>query len=383
MKQKNLLKDLAFVFLKLGSISFGGPAAHIAMMEDEVVKRRSWLSREEFLDLIGATNFIPGPNSTEMAIHIGHHLAGWKGLLTAGICFISPAVLLVTGFAWAYVHFGCLPDIENIFSGIKPVIIAVVLQALLRFGKSAIKTKSLLLIAIIAAIANLIGASEILVIFAAGILNLIFNNLKDFINRSKSLIFLLFTTGINSDSNFLISANNLVDFSLVRLFMFFLKVGSVLFGGGYVLLAFLKADLVDKFAWLTEAQLLDAISVGQFTPGPMFTTATFIGYMLAGILGAIIATLGIFIPAFFFVAISAPMIPKLRKSKSAGIILDGINVASLALMAVITFMLGKTVLMNMLGFGIFVLSLVLLTKIKVNSVWLIIIGGFLGKVFYN
>lgn len=381
MKQKNLLQDIAFVFLKLGTIAFGGPAAHIAMMEDEVVVKRSWLNREEFLDLIGATNFIPGPNSTEMAIHIGHRLAGWKGLLTSGICFISPAVLIVTGFAWAYVHYGSLPDVENIFFGIKPVIIAIVLLALFRFSKSAIKTKSLFIIAAIAAIANLLGSNEILVIFAAGILNLVLGNLRNLFTGGKSLIALLSGSGIASDSNFLINSSSLVDFSIGKLFVFFLKVGSILFGSGYVLLAFLKADLVDKFAWLTEAQLLDAIAVGQFTPGPVFTTATFIGYILAGIPGAIVATLGIFIPAFFFVAISAPIIPKLRQSKSVGVILDGINAASLALMAVVIFILGKTVVINILGLSIFVLSLVLLTKFKINSIWLIIIGGFLGKVF--
>lgn len=383
MNQKQLLKDLALVFLKLGSIAFGGPAAHIAMMEDEVVNRRSWLSREEFLDLIGATNFIPGPNSTEMAIHIGHRLAGWKGLLIAGICFITPAVLIVTGFAWIYVHFGKLPVIESIFSGIKPVIIAIVLQALIRFSKSAIKSKLLLFIAILAAIANLLGLNEVLVIFGAGILNYLFKNFKDLIHQSKSLLFLLLGTGFTDNPNLLVNANNLADFSLIKLFMFFLKTGSTLFGSGYVLLAFLRSDLVDKFGWLTETQLLDAIAIGQFTPGPVFTTATFIGYILAGLPGAIIATLGIFIPAFFFVAISAPIIPKLRRSKSAGVILDGINVASFALMVVVTVLLAKTALANILGIGIFALSLTLLMHFRINSIWLIILGGFLGIITFH
>lgn len=378
MNHKNLLKDIALTFLTLGTVAFGGPAAHIAMMEDEVVNKRSWLNREEFLDLVGVTNLIPGPNSTEMAIHIGFRLAGWRGLLTAGICFISPAVLMVIGFAWVYVNYGKLPLSENIFSGIKPVIIAIVLQALFRFGKSAIKTKSLLVLAILAAVTNILGLSEVLVIFSAGIFNLIFSNLKTIIDKGKSLIFLFLGTGFTTKTCLLVNSSNLIDFSLAKLFMFFLKVGSVLFGSGYVLLAFLKADLVDKFAWLTETQLLDAIAVGQFTPGPISTTATFIGYILGGIPGALVATLGIFIPAFFFVAISAPFIPKLRSSKSAGKILDGINVASIALMVVVTFMLGKTILINPLGIGIFVLSLFLLITYKVNSIWLIFVGAFLS-----
>ena len=380
MNQNISLKEIAYVFLKLGSTAFGGPAVNIAMMEDEVIHRRSWISREEFLDLIGVTNFIPGPNSTEMAIHVGYRLAGWRGLLVAGICFILPAVLIVTGFAWAYINYGKLPETENILSGIKPVIVAIVSQALFRFGQTAIKTRSLLIIAILATIINLLGVSEIVVIFAAGIFNLVINNFKKFTDKSNSLFLLVFGTNFTNNINFLANSNHLVDFSLSKLFMFFMKVGSILFGSGYVLLAFLKADLVDKFGWLTEAQLLDAIAVGQFTPGPLFTTATFIGYILAGIPGATVATVGIFLPAFFFVAISAPFVHKIRESKNAGIILDGINVASLALMVVVIFILGKTTLTNLLSLGIFISTLILLTRFKVNAIWLIIAGALVAEL---
>jgi chromate transporter len=380
MNQNISLKEIAYVFLKLGSTAFGGPAVNIAMMEDEVIHRRSWISREEFLDLIGVTNFIPGPNSTEMAIHVGYRLAGWRGLFVAGICFILPAVLIVTGFAWAYINYGKLPETEKILSGIKPVIVAIVSQALFRFGQTAIKTRSLLIIAILATIINLLGVSEIVVIFAAGIFNLVIKNFKKFTDKSNSLFLLVFGTNFTNNINFLANSNHLVDFSLSKLFMFFMKVGSILFGSGYVLLAFLKADLVDKFGWLTEAQLLDAIAVGQFTPGPLFTTATFIGYILAGIPGATVATVGIFLPAFFFVAISAPFVHKIRESKNAGIALDGINVASLALMVVVIFILGKTTLTNFLSLGIFISTLILLTRFKVNAIWLIIAGALVAEL---
>jgi chromate transporter len=383
MNQSISLKDIALVFLKLGTITFGGPAATISMMEDEIVHRKTWLTREEFLDLIGITNLIPGPNSTEISIHIGHRLAGWKGLLIAGICFISPAVLIVTCFAWTYVRYGTLPEIEIILSGIKPVIVTIILLALFRFGQSAIKTKSLCLIAVIATITYSLGVSEILVIFAAGFLNLIFKNLKKITTSSKSLAYLFVGTQLTSNTNFIINPNNPTDFSLIKLFMFFVKVSSILFGSGYVLLAFLKADLVDKFGWLTEAQLLDAIAVGQFTPGPLFTTATFIGYILAGFPGAIVATVGIFLPAFFFVAITAPFVNRIRQSKNVSTILDGINIASLALMAVVTFTIGKTILINFLSLGIFSFSLILLTKFKINPIWLIISGGIVAAFYQN
>jgi chromate transporter len=329
------LRDLASLFLKLGTVAFGGPAAHIAMMEDEVVRRRHWLSREDFLDLLGATNLIPGPNSTELAIHIGHRRAGWRGLLVAGICFIVPAFALVFTLAWAYVRFGKLPQTQSLLYGVKPVIIAVVLQALWALSQSAL-------------IARRSSSPSAAVIVPA-----------------------LSTVG-------LASAVGAAGVQLSTLFLVFLKIGSVLFGSGYVLLAFLRADLVERLHWMTEAQLLDAIAVGQVTPGPVFTTATFIGYILAGSSGAVVATIGIFAPAFVFVALSGPLVPRLRKSRTAGAFLDGINVASLALMAVVTWQLGRSTLIDVWTVGLAVLSAVVLLRWRVNSVWLVLGGAIAG-----
>jgi chromate transporter len=379
------LWDLAILFLRLGTTAFGGPAAHIAMMEDEVVRRRQWLTREQFLDMLGATNLIPGPNSTELAIHIGHQQRGWPGLLVAGSCFILPATLIVAAFAWAYVHFGSLPQIKWILYGVKPVIIAVVLQALWSLGRSAAKTRSLAVIGLIAAVLSFAGVNELLIIFAAGA---IVAAGRWFINWRKRRPAV--SVGISAvgpiaaivqaaASPF---AGGATTFGLWPLFLFFLKVGSVLFGSGYVLLAFLRGDLVERWHWLTNAQLLDAIAVGQVTPGPVFTTATFIGYLLAGPSGAIAATLGIFLPAFVFVAISGPLLPRIRRSQTAGAFLDGVNVGSLALMLVVTWELGRTALIDIPTIALAIASAGLLIYFRVNSVWLVLGGAAVGLVVY-
>ena len=371
------LGEVAWLFLKLGTIAFGGPAAHIAMMEDEVVSRRKWLSREKFLDLLGATNLIPGPNSTEMAIHVGYLRAGWPGLLVAGTCFILPATIIVLGFAWVYVRYGSLPETARVLYGVKPVIIAIVLQALWALGRTAVKTKSLAVIGIAATVFAFLRVNELLVLFAAGVAVVILHTIVSG-KRSQKAKFRLFLFPIGPLAFIQAATAAGTSVGLLPLFLFFLKVGSILFGSGYVLLAFLRADLVERWQWLTNAQLLDAVAVGQVTPGPVFTTATFIGYLVAGPKGAIVATFGIFLPAFIFVAVSGPLVPRIRRSPIAAAFLDGLIVASLALMVVVTFELGKVSLVDLPTIGLAVVSALLLFRWKINSAWLVLGGALIG-----
>ena len=376
------LKELARLFLKLGTVSFGGPAAHTALMQAEVVQRRQWLTPEAFLDLVSATNLIPGPNSTELAIHIGHRRAGWPGLLVAGLCFILPATLIVGLVAWAYVRYGALPQAAGLLYGVKPVIIAVVAQALYSLGRAALKTKPLAALGLAAVALNLLGVHELLVLLAAGLAMVAGRGL---LRRGRGpaaagLALLGAAPGAPAAAAAGVAA---LPFSLDGLFFFFLKVGSMLFGSGYVLLAFLRADLVQRWHWLSEGQLLDAIAVGQFTPGPLFTTATFIGYLLHGPAGAAVATAGIFLPAFVFVALSAPYVPRLRSSPLASAALDGVNVASLALMAVVSGHLGVAALVDGWTLAVAALSALLMLRYKVNSAWLVLGGALLGLAFYS
>ena len=371
---KTSLAQLALLFLKLGTIAFGGPAAHIAMTEDEVVRRRRWMSREEFLDLLGATNLIPGPNSTEMAIHVGHRQAGWPGLVVAGISFILPAALIVTGFAWVYVRYGSLPEVAGVLYGVKPVIIAVVLQALWALGRTAVKTKFLAAVGTAGVVFTLLGVHELIILASAGLVVLAGRMIEpraSMISASPLVLFLQSTAAATSS------------FGLWPLFLFFLKVGAVLYGSGYVLLVFLRADLVERWHWLTESQLLDAIAVGQVTPGPVFTTATFIGYVLGGFRGAIVSTVGIFLPAFCFVALSGPLIPRIRRSRAAGAVLDGVNAAALSLMLVVTYQLGRNALIDIVTIAFASISGVLLFRFRVNSAWLVIAGGIAGWLLYS
>jgi len=363
------LRDLALVFLKLGTTSFGGPAVHIAMMEEEVVVRRQWLGRAEFLDYLGATNLIPGPNSTELAIHVGQARAGWPGLLVAGACFILPAALIVTALAWAYVTFGGLPAATGLLYGIKPVVIAIVLQALYKLMRAAVKSVPLALLGVAATIAVLLGVNELLVLAAGGVLAILLSGVR-WPRREQLPIVALMTVG----------ATGPTALGLMPLFLVFLKIGSVLFGSGYVLLAFLRADLVVRLGWLTERQLLDAVAVGQVTPGPVFTTATFVGYLLGGNAGALVATLGIFLPAFCFVALSARLLPYLNNSPVARAALDGINVVSLALMAVVTWQLGRSAMVDPLTVVLAVASAVVLFRYRINSAWLVAAGAVVGLV---
>jgi chromate transporter len=369
------LAEVAGLFLKLGLVGFGGPAAHMALMEDEVVRRRGWLSRERFLDLVSATNLIPGPNSTEMAIHLGHVRAGWPGLVVAGVSFIVPAFLIVWGLAWAYVRFGALPAAAGLLYGVKPVVVAVVLQALVGLGRAATRTRGVAAVGVAALVAAAAGVHELLVLLLAGAVTAGARLLLE--KRSAGAAFALVPL-VPFAAAAVVPAAGAVPFGLLPLFLFFLKVGSVLFGSGYVLLAFLRADLVERWGWLREGQLLDAVAVGQVTPGPVFTTATFIGYLLGRTPGAILATVGIFLPAFVFVALSGPLVPRLRRSPVAGAFLDGVGVASIALMALVTARLGRAALVDVGALALALASAVLLIRFRVNSSWLVLGGALLG-----
>jgi chromate transporter len=392
-RTSTVLGELTRLFLRLGFTAFGGPAAHIAMMKDEVVTRRRWLTEAEFLDLLGATNLIPGPNSTEMAIHIGLRQGGWRGLLLAGCCFILPAVFIVSAFAWAYVRFGSLPTVAGLLYGVKPVIIAVVVQAIWGLVKPAMKTRFLMGLGAIALVLSMLGMDEVLLLFGAGVLAGIMRWAMPPTDRPRPAAYgvlglvlvaaamALLPTALThfwSASASGADTGHGILFGLTPLFLFFLKVGSVLYGSGYVLLAFLRDGLVTQWHWLTEAQLLDATAVGQVTPGPVFTTATFIGYVLGGPWAALVATLGIFLPSFVFVAVSGPLVPRLRRSPLAGAFLDGVNVAALALMMAVTWQLGRAAMVDAVTVGLAVVSAVLLVRYRVNSVWLIVGAAVLG-----
>ena len=368
------LSEIALLFLKLGTTAFGGPAAHIAMMDEEVVRRRHWLTEQEFLDYLSAVNFIPGPNSTEMAIHIGHRRAGWPGLIVAGTCFIFPAAILVGILAWAYVRWGAQPQAAGLLYGVKPVVIAVVLQALWKLGRSAVKTKWLAVVAVVAFAATAAGLNELLVLVFGGLLGLSVR-WGPLHGQRTLLVAPAFKPAFSAAA----VMASVAAVGLWPIFLIFAKIGSVLFGSGYVLLAFLRADLVERYHWLTQQQLLDAVAVGQVTPGPVFTTATFVGYILHGPSGAVAATVGIFLPAFLFVAVSAPLMPRLRSSRTAGAILDGINVASLALMALVTWQLALAAFVDWFTLLLGIASAVALLRYRhINSAWLVLAAGALG-----
>ena len=376
------LRGLALFFLRLGTTAFGGPTAHIAMMEDEVVRRRQWVPRGKFLDLLGAANLIPGPSSTEMAIFIGYLCKGWAGLLLAGVCFIAPAMVIVIGFAWVYVRYGNLPQITWLLYGVKPVVIAIILQALWQLGRTAVKSRFLGALAIIAVVLVFLGVNILAVLFGTGVLTglqqgIIQDRLKD----RRALLIMLLSAGAFLAAGYFASglySTSRVEFGLLPLFLFFVKVGSIVFGSGYVLLAFLQADLVGHWHWLTTTQLLDAVAVGQVTPGPVFTTATFIGYLLAGLPGALIATAGIFLPSFILVAVSSPLIPRLRQSAVAGASLDGVILASLSLMAVVTWHLVREAVIDLSSALLALGSAILLIRFRLNSLWLVLGGALIG-----
>jgi chromate transporter len=378
------LKELALFFLRLGTTAFGGPAAHIAIMEDELVRRRKWLSREKFLDLLGASNLIPGPSSSELAIHIGFLRAGWAGLIVGGVCFILPAAILVGAIAWAYVRFGRLPATAALLYGVKPVVIAVILQALWGLGRAAVKSKLLAVVGVVCAVLSFFGVNALLLLASAGAAMALARGAAGKPGAggaTKGKALAMFWRGVRlKAASALPLAGAATGFAagMWPIFLVFLKIGSVVFGSGYVLLAFLRADLVLHRAWVTDAQLVDAVAIGQVTPGPVFTTATFLGYLLRGPLGAVVATVGIFLPAFVFVALSGPLVPRIRKSPTAGAFLDGVNAASLALMAVVSYQLARASLVDALTVGLAIASAISLLRFRTNSAWLVFGGAVAG-----
>ncbi|HEY7065788.1 MAG TPA: chromate efflux transporter [Chloroflexota bacterium] len=425
--ERGTLGEVAALFLKLGCIAFGGPAAHIALMRDEVVRRRHWLDEQQFLDLIGAANVIPGPSSTEVAIFLGYRRAGWRGLVLAGVLFILPAMLIVLAFAWAYQRYGATPQAGWVLYGIKPVIIAVVVQAIWGLGRTAVKDAFLAVVGLVVLAGYLLGANVIVLLFGAGLVVLLVRNRARllWLLRPGAAVLLpglglgagravllpsagpraghavpLPGAGLGAAAAKLLprlglgavvaqAAAPAVPVSLPLLFLTFLKFGAVVLGSGYVLLAFLRTDLVENLGWLTDQQLIDAVAVGQFTPGPVFTTATFIGYLLGGLPGALLCTVAIFLPGFIFVALIYPLVPRLRGSPWTSAFLDGVNVAAIGLMAGVTWDLARAALLNPttglpdpFAVTLAVVAAVLLVRFQVNSAWLVLGGGVLGAVVH-
>jgi chromate transporter len=372
-KERVSLAALALIFLKLGTTAFGGPAAHIAMMEDEFVRKRHWITQAVFLDRIAAASLIPGPSSTEVAIFIGQAKRGWAGLVIGGCCFIIPAAVLVTSIAAVYARFGSLPQVEGVLYGIKPAVIAIIIQASWSLGRTALKSKLLAVIGVLAVVLNSFGVSPLIVLAIAGIASGAAASIEGQGEATLPAIPAFGRFGL-----LLGTAAVAVPVTMTRLFLSFLKIGAIVFGSGYVLLAFLRTEFIDRLHWLTEKQLIDAVAVGQFTPGPVFTTATFIGYLVAGIPGALLATVGIFLPGFALVAISGRLLPKLRRSAWAAATLDGVVVGSLALMAVVAWQLGRAAIVDWRTFAILVVSLVVVLRFRVNSAWIIAGAGMIG-----
>jgi chromate transporter len=375
------LGEVARLFLKLGVIGFGGPAAHIALMEDEVVRRRRWLSRDAFLDLLGATYLIPGPNSTEMAIHVGFVRASWPGLVLGGACFILPAMVITLALAAVYVRYGLLPQTGWILYGVKPVIIAIVVQAVWNLARRAVATPLAGAVALAVLLLALRGVNEVALLFAAALglplIRAIAAAGSVRVLAPGSLLGLALSgVGVPVSGTAVTGGTTL----LWQLALIFLKVGSILFGSGYVLLAFLRPELVERTRWLTDSQLLDAIAIGQLTPGPVLTTATFIGYLIAGSAGAVVATVAIFLPSFVFVALSGPFIPRLRRSPWTAGFLDGANAASVALMATVTWELGRAAVVDWLTAGLALASAAILLATRLNSAWLVAAGAVVGTL---
>lgn len=368
------LKEVAKVFFKLGCFAFGGPAAHIAMMEDEIIEKRKWMTRDYFLDLIGTTNLIPGPNSTEMTMHCGYERAGKPGLFVAGIAFIFPATIITAILAYLYVKYGQLPEVEPFIYGIKPAVLAIIASAILKLGKKAVKSTELIIIGVLVLILSLVGVNEIVALLSAGVLGMFYFYLK---SRTKSNLHtfspFLLILGINA---------GITKVTTLKLFLIFLKVGAILYGSGYVLFAYLDAELVTR-GLLTRAELIDAIAIGQFTPGPVLSTSTFIGYQLSGFLGALVATTGIFLPSFLFVLVLNPFIPKMRHSIILRYFLDSVNVAAVAVMLAVLLVMAKETLIEWQSIIIALFAVILTFKTKISTIWTIVIGAILGFVLVH
>ena len=364
---------ITLLFLRLGLTAFGGPAAHIAMMRHEFVTRREWLTDRRFLDLLGVTNLIPGPNSTEMAIHLGRERAGWRGLAGAGIAFIAPAAVMVSVLAWIYVEFGSTPAVTWVLYGVKPVVIAIVAQAIWGLGRVVVRRWQTALLAAAVIVLGLLGVNELLLLFGGGAVGAVLQRPRWLTGRISGVLFApLASVGALGAAP--------TSFSLLGMGLLFLKIGAVLYGSGYVLLAFLRADFVERMGWLTETQLLDAVAIGQVTPGPVFTTATFIGFLLAGVPGAVVATVAIFLPSFVFVAAVHPLVERLRASSITAPILDAVNAAAVGLMTVVMVLLGRSALVDVPTILAALAALGVLVFTKVNSLWLILAGAAMGAV---
>ncbi len=369
--------EVARLFLLLGTTAFGGPAAHIAMMREQVVTRRRWIADGDFLDLLGATNLIPGPNSTELAIHLGYRRAGWRGLVVAGLAFILPAAAMVLALAWAYVEFGTRPWAQDLLYGVKPVVIAVVLNAIVGLARAAVRGPLLAAAGLAVAALSLAGLNELLLLFGGALLvALVRGGLAVRLRGAAGALpfALLLSPGAAAQA----TASAVGGYSAGTLFVVMLKVGALLYGSGYVLLAFLRGDLVERLGWLTDQQLLDAIAVGQVTPGPVFTTATFVGYVVGGFGGALIATVAIFVPSFLFVGLLGPLLPALRGRAWTAALLDGVSVAALGLMAAVTALLARDAVVDALSAALAVGAAILIVRFRVNSAWLVLGGGAIG-----
>jgi len=380
-RPKGRLEEVALLFLRLGSISFGGPAAHIAMMEDEVVRRRKWITHEYFLDLLGATNIIPGPNSTEMGIHIGYVRAGWKGLVLAGVCFILPAVAITLVFAHLYRLYGSFPQVDSFMVGIRSAVIAIILAAIMRLGKPQAKNPFIMAVAVVVSLLSFLKVDAISLLAGSGVLGLLWGNRS----RLKKHPLPLFSAMV-LPAVFFMSPSKIPEVAVVpptisALGLFFLKIGSILYGSGYVLAAFLQGGLVDTRHWLTQTQLLDAIAVGQFTPGPVLSTATFIGYLILGFPGAAVSTIGIFLPSFIYVLVISPFVPRLRKSALTDGFLDGVNAASLGLMLSVCLILGVSTLVNPGSWIIFAVAAAVIVVWNLHAAWIVVGAAFAGWLF--
>jgi chromate transporter len=371
-RPSNVLKEIAVVFVRLGLVAFGGPAAHIALMEEEFVRKRKWLAQEEFLDRLGAVSLLPGPSSTELAIYLGYFRGGIAGLIVAGTAFMLPSVVLVAGLAWAYVRYGSAPQAMGLLFGVKPVVVALLIQALCSLGRAALKSTEMIVLGAVVLVLAATHVSPIALLLGTGVAWLVATRFGKGPGVAKNAGAIVIQAGT--------AAAATASPAVAGVFLYFLKVGAVLFGSGYVLLAFLRADLVERLHWLTQNQLLDALAVSQGTPGPFFTVSTFIGYVLAGWRGAAVATLGMFLPAFIFVGLTAKYLPKLRQSAMTGAFLDGVNAAVVALMAFVGWQFAHATLVNLPAIVLAVVAVVLLLRYRVNSAWLILGGAVSGIV---
>ncbi len=374
------LGEVARLFLKLGIIAFGGPAAHIAMIRDEVVERRKWVTDQQFLDLLGAANIIPGPSSTELAIFLGYVRVGWPGLVLAGSLFILPAMLIVLALAWAYVEYSSTPAATWLLYGIKPVIIAVIAQALWQLARTAVKDSILGAVGLGVLTLYLFGFNAIALLFGGGFLVMLLENARRAWSQGGRAAAFVPLFGLPALAVTKV-AGGVAQFNLGTLFLTFLKIGAVVYGSGYVLLAFLRSDFVERLGWLSDQQLIDAVAIGQFTPGPVFTTATFIGYLLGGLPGGILSTVAVFLPGFIFAAVVYPLVPRLRRSGWASKLLDGVNVSAVGLMAGVTWVLGRAALIDWLTVILALFSALLVFRLKINSAWLVLGGGIVGLVY--